>query len=253
MRILILGGTLEARQLGERLACRAGAAVTLSLAGRTASPAPQAVPIRTGRFGGTAGLADYLKSERIDVLIDATHPYATIISVNAAQAAQATGVRFLALRRSPWLPEPGDRWLDVETMPEAVSALGATPRRVFLALGRKDLVPFEAAPQHHYLIRSVDPVWPPLALPKADYVTARGPFREIDERKLLSTHAIDTVVAKNSGGAASYGKIGAARALGLSVIILRRPPLPPVSFVETVEEVFTWLDHGCLPDAVRGV
>src|SRR3974390_2379148 len=105
--------------------------------------------------------------------------------------------------------------------------VGATPRRVFLALGRKDLVPFEAAPQHHYLIRSVDPVWPTLALPKADYVTARGPFREIDERTLLSTHAIDTVVAKNSGGAASYGKIGAARALGLSVTILRRPPLPP--------------------------
>src|SRR5262249_34951470 len=108
-RILILGGTAEARQLAARLAPRADLAVTLSLAGRTASPAPQPVPVRSGGFGGADGLADYLSAARIDALIDATHPYAATISENAARAASQTGVAFLALRRPPWPRMAGDR------------------------------------------------------------------------------------------------------------------------------------------------
>src|SRR5208282_5747763 len=111
-RILILGGTTEARALGERLARRDGLDVTLSLAGRTASPVPHAVPVRVGGFGGTAGLADYLAKERIDALIDATHPFANIISANAAAAARQTAVPFIALHRPPWTTIAGDRWID---------------------------------------------------------------------------------------------------------------------------------------------
>jgi precorrin-6A/cobalt-precorrin-6A reductase len=253
MRILILGGTAEARGLAERLAGRSDLAVTLSLAGRTAAPARQPVPVRIGGFGGAGGLADYLSAEGIDALIDATHPYAAVISANAARAARLTGVPLLALRRPSWLPVPGDRWIEVEDVPSAVTALGAAPRRVFLALGRKELAPFVAAPQHRYLVRSVDPVDPPLAVPHAAYVTGRGPFTEIDERALLLTHGIEVVVAKNSGGTATYGKIAAARGLGLAVIMQSRPPLPEVSAVETVEDALAWLDHRCAPCADRGV
>jgi precorrin-6A/cobalt-precorrin-6A reductase len=253
MRILILGGTAEARGLAERLAGRSELAVTLSLAGRTAAPARQPVPVRIGGFGGASGLADYLSAERIDALIDATHPYAAVISANAARAARLTGVPLLALRRPPWLPVPGDRWIEVEDVPSAVTALGAAPRRVFLALGRTELAPFVEAPQHRYLVRSVDPVDPPLAVPHAAYVTGRGPFTEIDERALLLTHGIEVVVAKNSGGTATYGKIAAARGLGLAVIMQSRPPLPEVSAVETVEDALAWLDHICAPCADRGV
>jgi precorrin-6A/cobalt-precorrin-6A reductase len=122
-----------------------------------------------------------------------------------------------------------------------------------LALGRKELAPFARAPQHYYLIRSVDPVDPPLAVPRATYLTARGPFSEQEDGALLRAHNIDVVVAKNSGGTATYAKIAAARTLGLPVIMPARPKLPEVRAVETVEDALVWLDHVCAPCADRGV
>jgi precorrin-6A/cobalt-precorrin-6A reductase len=136
---------------------------------------------------------------------------------------------------------------------DAVRALGAAPRRVFLALGRKELRPFDSAPQHFYLVRSVDPVEPPLAVPRAQYITARGPFSEADDRALLEAHRIDIVVAKNSGGDATYGKIAAARTLGLPVVMLKRPMLPDVPSVATVDDALRWLDHALTLSAARGV
>jgi precorrin-6A/cobalt-precorrin-6A reductase len=256
LRILVLGGTTEARQLAERLAPRRDLAVTLSLAGRTSNPVPHPVPVRIGGFGGAEGLADYLTSERVDRLIDATHPYAAMMSDNAARAATFAKVPLLALRRPAWTPVAGDRWTEVADMVAAARALGDTPRRVFLAVGRNDIAPFEQAPHHIYLVRSVDPVEPPLAVPQATYIQARGPFGEEDDRALLAAHAIDTVVSKNSGGAAAYGKIAAARTLGAEVILLRRPALPDVPTVEHIDDAVAWLDraldHG--PSSpVRGV
>jgi precorrin-6A/cobalt-precorrin-6A reductase len=198
--------------LAERLADRPDLEVTLSLAGRTASPARQPVPVRRGGFGGVAGLADYLTAERIDALIDATHPYASVISANAVAAARNAKVPHVALRRPPWIAVAGDRWIEVSDPAAAVRMLGPTPRRVFVALGRQELAPFSKAPQHRYVIRSVDPVEPPLLLPHMIYVTARGPFSEAGDRKLMTAHQIDVVVAKNSGGTATYSKIAAARA-----------------------------------------
>jgi len=242
-RILILGGTAEARRLAERVAARGDISVTLSLAGRTRAPAAQPVPVRIGGFGGAQGLAAYLAVERIDVLVDATHPYAAIISANAARAAAMTDLPLLKLRRPPWVAVAGDRWTEVADVPAAVQALGSAPRRVFLALGRKEIGPFAGAPQHHYLVRSVDPVDPPLAVPHAVYITGRGPFGEADEGALLIAHRIEVMVAKNSGGRATYGKIAAARGLGLPVIMLRRPTLPETPAVATVEDAVAWLAH----------
>jgi precorrin-6A/cobalt-precorrin-6A reductase len=252
-RILILGGTTEARRLAERLAPRADLAVTLSLAGRTAAPAPQPVPVRIGGFGGAAGLAAWLGAEAIDLLIDATHPYAARISANAAAAATLAQVPLLVLDRPAWVAVDGDRWTEVVDMQGAAQALGALPRRAFLALGRNELAPFAAAPQHFYLIRSVDPVEPPLAVPRAVYLTGRGPFDGADERALLAQHHIDVIVAKNSGGAATYGKIAAARGLGLPVIMLARPARPQVPAAASVEDALVRLDHALTSGAVRGV
>jgi precorrin-6A/cobalt-precorrin-6A reductase len=124
---------------------------------------------------------------------------------------------------------------------------------VFVALGRNELAPLMRAPHHHYLIRSVDPVDPPLALPSAAYITGRGPFAESDERALLLQHRIEVIIAKNSGGQASYAKIAAARALGVPVIMLRRPVLAQVAAVESVEEAVAWLDHARAASIARGV
>jgi precorrin-6A/cobalt-precorrin-6A reductase len=252
-KILILGGTTEARMLAERLAGRRDLDVTLSLAGRTASPARQPVPVRVGGFGGAAGLADYLSRERIGALIDATHPYASIISANVVAAARESNVPFIMLRRPPWIAAAGDRWTEVSTVSEAVQALGKSPRRVFVTLGRNELAPFAAAPQHNYLIRSVDPVDPPLPLPRVTYVTGRGPYAEAEDRSLMAAHWIDVLVAKNSGGSATYGKIAAARGVGVEVIMLRRPPAPEARSVATVEEALAWLDHALASATARGV
>jgi precorrin-6A/cobalt-precorrin-6A reductase len=253
MKILILGGTTEARLLAGRLAERDDIAVTLSLAGRTAKPLPQPVPVRVGGFGGTDGLARYLHDENIDALIDATHPYADTISATAVRAAAQARVPFLALRRPPWEKVQGDQWIEVASVNDAVESLGKAPRRVFLALGRKEIEPFARAPQHTYLVRSVDPVDPPLAVPHAIYLTACGPFSEAGDRTLLERHRIDVIVAKNSGGVASHGKIAAARALHLPVVMLTRPALPDIEAVETVEDVVAWLDHAVTAAATRGV
>jgi precorrin-6A/cobalt-precorrin-6A reductase len=252
-RILVLGGTAEARALAEKLAARSDLAVTMSLAGRTSQPAAQVVPVRHGGFGGAEGLARHLREERIDALIDATHPYAAAISSNAANAAELAQVPLLALRRPPWAKQAGDTWIEVDTVADAVGALGARPRRVFVTLGRNELAPFVAAPHHFYLVRSVDPVDPPLAVPHAAYITARGPFSEAEDRALLENSRVEIVVAKNSGGDATYGKIAAARALGLPIIMLKRPALPDVASVATVDEVLAWLDHAMTPSTARGV
>lgn len=257
-RILILGGTSEARHLSGKLAARADLSITLSLAGRTESPVAQGVPVRSGGFGGAEGLAAWLREAGADLLIDATHPYAARISANAAQAARLTGVPILALRRPGWAPVEGDRWTLVDTVGDAAQVLGAPPRRAFLALGRQEVAAFEAAPQHHYLIRSIDPVEPKLAVPDAAYLPARGPFREADERALLVEHRIDVVVSKNSGGEATYGKIAAARALGIEVVMVRRPVLPDVPSAETADELAAivdkfGVDHLLDPVAERGV
>jgi len=253
MKILILGGTTEARHLAAALHARDGVEVTLSLAGVTAAPRDQGVPTRSGGFGGAEGLAAFVRTEKVGLLIDATHPYADRISANAHRAARQTGVPFLALRRAPWQKRHGDRWIEAEAIGDAVAALGPAPARVFLALGRKDIAPFAAAPQHTYLVRSVDPIDPPLPVPNAVYVTARGPFTEADDRVLLEQHRIGVVVCKNSGGEASYGKIAAARSLGLPVVMVRRPLLPEAPSAETVEGALAWCDHAFTVAAMRGV
>jgi precorrin-6A/cobalt-precorrin-6A reductase len=242
--ILILGGTTEARALTEALAQRTDLSVVVSLAGRTAKPANYQVPMRIGGFGGVPGLAAWLTDHRVAALIDATHPYAAQISANAAGAAALTGVPLLALRRPPWTRVGGDHWTEVADSSEAAAALGEAPRRVFLALGRQEVRPFETAPQHQYLIRSVDPIDPPLALPRVEYRLGRGPFNLADETAMLAHHRIDVVVAKNSGGSATYAKIAAARTLGVPVLMLRRPVLLFVPEVTPVAAALNWLDHG---------
>jgi precorrin-6A/cobalt-precorrin-6A reductase len=242
-RILILGGTTEARLLAERLAGRDDITVTVSLAGRTRNPLDMPAMVRVGGFGGPTGLADYVRTEAIDALVDATHPFAAIMSFNAAEAAKIADVPLLALARPAWECRPGDNWREVENVADAVAALGTAPRRVLVALGRNEVAALEAAPQHSYLVRSVDPVEPGLRLDDVRYIVARGPFPEDDERELLERHAIDAVLAKNGGGEATYGKIAAARALGIEVVLVRRPARPDVRKIGSIEEALAWIGN----------
>jgi precorrin-6A/cobalt-precorrin-6A reductase len=245
--ILILGGTTEARGLAEALAQRSDLNATISLAGRTIDPKPLPLPTRIGGFGGVDGLIDYLAKENVTLLIDATHPFANVISANAAEAAKRSAIPILALRRPEWQAETGDRWTRVDDIDAAVRALGAIPRRVFLAIGRQEAGRFAAAPQHSYLVRSVDPVDPPLAVPDCHYILASGPFKLDDERRVLGENRIDAVVTKNSGGSATYAKVRAARELGIEVVMIERRQPPGVTTVGTVAAALDLVDQWLPP------
>lgn len=243
MRILVLGGTTEATRLAKALADRPEIEATLSLAGRTEAPAAQPIPTRIGGFGGAEGLAAWLVEHRIDVLVDATHPFAAQISRNAAEAARATGTPIVAFVRAPWRREPGDDWHEVATLEDAAHAIGATPRRVLLTTGRLGLASFAVAPQHHYVIRTIDPPEPEVLARLPDHVMLydRGPFDLDAERALMRRERIEVVVTKNSGGAATRPKLVAARELGLPVVIQQPPARPDVPQVHDVESVFAFL------------
>ncbi|MGW0209121.1 cobalt-precorrin-6A reductase [Streptomyces sp. NPDC003233] len=239
--VLILGGTTEARRLAADLAARPGIRVTTSLAGRVARPGAVAGEVRIGGFGGAQGLADWLRTQHVDALVDATHPFAEAITANAAHAAAATGVPLVVLRRPGWRPGPGDRWYDVPSLAGAAEALPGLGRRVFLSTGRLGLAVFAHLTDLHFVVRSVDPPEPPMP-PDTELVIARGPFTVADETELLRARRIEVLVTKDSGGEATAAKLTAARELGLPVVVVRRPPLPQgVTAVSDVAGVREWL------------
>ena len=242
MRVLILGGSSEASALARALAGDARFAATLSLAGRTRAPMLPPVPARIGGFGGVAGLALWLREQGTEAVVNATHPFAARMAANAVAACAETATPLLHVLRPEWRAQPGDDWRVAADMASAAGLLGGVPRRVLLTVGRQDLAPFAAAPQHHYVIRSVDAP-PDIALPpRAAVISARGPFAEAEERALLRAHAIDILVTKNAGGGATAAKLAAARALGVPVVMVARPPAAPGETVADVAAALAWLD-----------
>ncbi|ARN83318.1 cobalt-precorrin-6A reductase [Methylocystis bryophila] len=234
-RLLLLGGTSEARALSERLARETGVEALVSLAGRTSAPLASPLPTRVGGFGGVEGLRRYLIENGVDRVIDATHPFAERISANARQACVALGIPLAVLGREPWRRAPGDRWIEVADMAAAVAALGPAPRRVFLTIGRLSVPAFRAAPQHDYLIRSIEPPEPEELPPSTELILARGPFSLDDEMRLMREKKIDVLVTKNSGGPLTYAKIEAARALSLETIVVLPPSAPAERRLESLE------------------
>ncbi|OIK26304.1 cobalt-precorrin-6A reductase [Streptomyces malaysiense] len=225
MHVLILGGTTEARRLAELLHGTPGLRLTSSLAGRVAGPRLPPGETRVGGFGGTQGLAAWLREHGVDAVVDGTHPFAGEISFNAARAAAATHVPLLALRRPGWVPVAGDRWHEVGSLEEAARSLPALGRRVFLTTGRLGLAAFAGLTDPWFLVRSVDAPEPPHP-PRMEVLLDRGPFTLDRERELLDHHRIDVLVTKDSGGAATAPKLTAAREAGLPVVVVRRPPVP---------------------------
>lgn len=240
--LLILGGTTEATALANAAAER-GLRGTVSFAGRVDRPRRQPLPQRIGGFGGVEGLEAYLQDRGITHVIDATHPFAVQMSANAVMACSKADVPLIALTRPYWKEQPGDRWMQVTDIAGAVSALDQPPRRILLAIGRLHLADFAPNPQHHYLLRLVDPPKTPPPFPDHHMLVSRGPFTKADDSALMQDHGIDLVVSKNAGGTGAYAKIAAARALSLPVLMIDRPAMPERAEVGSVAEVLAWLDH----------
>ena len=226
IRILILGGTREAVELAQRLHGRVGLQIVSSLAGRTRTPHLPPGDVRIGGFGGALGLRDHLAREQVDLLIDATHPFAERMHGNAIQASRDSGIPLLRVERSPWRQQADDRWIMAGSVDSAARMVADHGKRAFLTTGVKELLAFRGIKPVWFLVRLVDPPRQPLPLHHYELILGRGPFGAADEESLMRTHRIDLLISKNSGGESTYGKIAAARALGISVIMIRRPATP---------------------------
>jgi precorrin-6A/cobalt-precorrin-6A reductase len=230
--------------LAKALAKREGIEVVTSLAGRTQISELPPGTVRLGGFGGVPGLTQYLREERISIIVDATHPYAAQISRNAAEAATSIGMPLLRIERPAWRTQPGDNWIDVDSIVSA-ALVARDFHRVFLSTGASDLNAFAGMPETCFLVRAIGLPPAPLPLASQEIILARGPFAEEDERRLLEEHAIEAIVSKNSGGNATYAKIAAARALSIPVIMIARP-IPTalqrrVPTVPGVEDALRWV------------
>ncbi|WP_447006982.1 cobalt-precorrin-6A reductase [Saccharothrix isguenensis] len=228
--VLVLGGTGEARALAAALT---GVRVISSLAGRVAYPRLPEGEVRVGGFGGVEGLIAYIEAERVDAVVDATHPFADRITANALAATTATGTPFLVLRRPGWPPE--DDWQYVDTVAEAAALVAG--RRAFITTGRQELAAFTSG-----VARTVDPPDPPN--PELDLVLDRGPYTVDGEVDLMREHRVEVLVTKDSGGPMTAAKLTAARHLGIPVVVVRRPPPPRAPVVETVAAAVDWLTRG---------
>ena len=237
-RILLLGGVTEALAIARTL----GPQHVYSLAGVGRVPTDLTCEVRVGGYGGAEGLAQYIREQRIDLLLDATHPYAAQISQNAALAAAASGIPCWALRRPAWVAQTGDDWREVAHWRELIEALAPFQRPLF-TLGREPLEHLhEIPPEQFWTLRALD-AYPGTA--RCEVIGARGPFLIDDERKLFAQRRIDVLISKNSGSSATEPKLQVARERGVPVLILKRPTLAQVDReFRTVEELMEGLAQG---------
>lgn len=244
-RVVILGGTGEAVRLARLLEPVAEIEVVSSLAGRTRHPAQVPGQVRTGGFGGIAGLTEYLRAQDIRFLVDATHPYADNISANAVAACAACGVPRLQLWRKPWQRVEGDEWIETHSMAEAADVVETHHKksqgRVFLTTGVQELGFFRELDGVDFLVRLIEKPTAPLPLEHAELIFGRGPFSESGEHALLTERNVTLLVSKNSGGEATYGKITAARDLRIPVVMIGRPSKQPGPLVHSPEDAFAYV------------
>lgn len=237
MKVLLLGGTGEARALAAALHPEVD--VISSLAGRVPDPALPVGPVRIGGFGGVDGMRQWLVDEQVDAVVDATHPFAATITAHAAQVCTELGLPHLVLARPAW--QPGDAIVvgsDREAA-ETVTANGYS--RVFLTTGRSGTRVFKDV-DAWFLVRAVTPPDPDTLPVVHQLLLSRGPYDYDGELALLREHRIDALVTKNSGGAMTEPKLRAAETAGVAVVMVDRPPLPPgVHAVATVDEADRWV------------
>ena len=242
LRILILGGTGEARRLAGELDGDLRFHVETSLAGATANPAKIAGDVRRGGFGGAAGLEAYLSAQGIDLVVDATHPFADTISRSAVAACENSMTDRLAICRPTWESQAGDRWVSVANVDAAAACVSEYGTRVFLTIGRQEIDAFEECHDIWFLIRLIDlPVTSP-SLNSFKLISDRGPFDLAADRRMFQEYEIDCIISKNSGGTDTYSKIKVAHEAGIPVIMIERPEAPKVPVVDTVEAALEWIE-----------
>ncbi len=243
-RLLILGGTGEAAILAERAHNQYPGRVEViySLAGRVNPARTFRATVRVGGFGGGTGLADYLTNEKIDLLIDATHPFAETISASAHDACLSTLTPRLMLVRPPWDMPSGAKYLEADDMADAARIVSGLAKRVLVTTGHSGLDALAACSETHFVIRVIEEPASPPAIESYTLIKDRPPYSLGNERALMEEHKIDALLTKQSGGKGTVAKIAVAIERGIPIIVLRRPLMEPGECVGDVEEALTWLE-----------
>lgn len=237
MRVLLLGGTGEARALAARL--QPDHDVVSSLAGRVPNPALPVGEVRIGGFGGADQMGEWLLDQHVDAVIDATHPFAAAITERTAGVCGQLGLPHLVLVRPAW--DPGDALLVADNVGAAELVAQQSFSCVFLTTGRSSIGAF-AGCEAWFLIRVVTAPQTGRLPSRHIVLLSRGPYHYDDELALMRDHRIDVLVTKNSGGELTRAKLDAAAALGIPVVMVDRPPLPPdVTTVSNADEAVAWL------------
>lgn len=240
-RLLILGGTGDANKLAAMTNEMLDLATIYSLAGRTHNPNIPLCKIRTGGFGGVDGLVNYLRTAKINFVIDATHPFADKIAANALEACNRVNIPRIKFCRPPW--EPNEiTWFSALTYSETVRKISTMGERIFLSIGANNLEAFSILSNKWFLIRAIEKPIHPIPLKNHNIIFERGPFDEIQERTLLTNFRIDVLVSKNSGGPPA-AKLNAAHKLGIPIVVIEKPIPPAGKLVYTIEKTLDWLSN----------
>lgn len=243
LKILVLGGTRDGLQLADQLSAR-NIALVYSVLGRVRVPTRN-YPIRVGGFKRKGGLTNYLQSNEIALLMDATHPYAQNISWQAHESCESAGIPYWRLHRPEWQAQDNDQWFEFSNMDSLIEAL-AHKKSVFMSAGQlseaqtQRLAEFNG--QRQFLRTAIKPSHD---IPKSmTLMTAIGPFTQASECELFDRHQFDVVVSKNSGGRATAAKLQVARERSVPVFFITRPSQPNAdrTFV-SVEECITHMDE----------
>lgn len=242
MTLLLLAGTGEARRIAWGL-MDSGVKVIASLAGATRQPDPLPVTTRVGGFGGEAGFRDYIAQNKISAVLDATHPFAEAITERTARVCADLGLPYSLVVRTEWSAQDGDQWIHVDS-PQDVAAHVPSDAVVFLATGRQTLAQYANLEGRRVLARMIDPPRAPFPFEGGEFVIGRPPFSLKSEVALFEALGVTHLVVKNAGGVGGRAKLDAARALGLPVVMIKRPDLPDVgdeAMLTSPQEAVLWV------------
>jgi len=240
--ILIIGGTSEANKIAYNFVNKEQHNIILSLAGRTINPKIIAPNTRIGGFGGIKGLEDFMHKKEIELIVDASHPYATNISRNVLKVSNKLKVPIISYVRKEWKRSPLDNWINTESFEDSIKFL---PRisRTFLSLGKQNLNLFSNLKKHWFLIRTIDKIKSNTFNAPHKYIYGRGPFTILNELLIMKNNKIDYIITRNSGGQDTYAKILAARHLKKTVIIIKRPQIISDNNFYDIKSIIQYIDN----------
>ena len=251
-RILIFSGTTEGRQLADILDA-SGICADVCVAteyGHEVMTEGQYRNIYTGRLTEEE-MKEFMQKGDYAAIVDATHPYAVVVSSNIRQASAQAGLPYYRLRRT--LQSAGDDSdvIYVKSQQECVRALEQTSGNILLTTGSKELHCYcENEALRERLFVRVLPGTESIEICHKNGILGRqiiamqGPFSEKMNLALLHQYQIRYMVTKESGASGGFSeKISAAKKAGVSVFVIENPEAENGEQKENLEEIIQEIER----------